>query len=97
ERHAIHGHGWQARWQVIEAGPTEARLEYRHAAEDGPWPYRATQRFTLGPTSLTVTITLTSETDAPMPAGLGWHPYFPRTPRAAIAAAGGAGWLPDAE
>jgi len=23
ERHAIHGHGWQARWQVIEAGPSE--------------------------------------------------------------------------
>jgi aldose 1-epimerase len=97
ERHAIHGHGWQARWRAIEAGPTEARLEYRHATDDWPWAYRATQRFTLSPTSLTVAITLTNEADAPMPAGLGWHPYFPRTPRVTIAADVGAVWLTDAE
>src|SRR6266478_2199272 len=97
ERHAIHGHGWQARWRTIEAGPTEARLEYRHAADDWPSAYCATQHFTLSPTSLTVAITLTNEADASMPAGLGWHPYFPRTPRATIAADVGAVWLADAE
>jgi aldose 1-epimerase len=32
-----------------------------------------------------------------MPAGLGWHPYFPRTPRATLTASVAALWLTDAE
>ena len=62
-----------------------------------PWPYRATQHFTLTPASLTVALTLTNEGDGPMPAGLGWHPYFPRTPRTTITAAVRAVWLTDDE
>jgi aldose 1-epimerase len=86
ERHAIHGHGWQSAWCPVHVGPAEVRLEYRHAASAWPWPYRATQHFTLTPARLTVTLTLTSEGDTPMPAGLGWHPYFPRTRRTTITA-----------
>jgi len=97
ERHAIHGHGWQSAWRSIATGPAEAQLEYRHAASAWPWPYRATQRFTLTPSSLTVALTLTNEGDTPMPAGLGWHPYFPRTPRATITANVRAVWLTDDE
>ena len=77
ERHAIHGHGWQSAWRPIATGPAEAQLEYRHAASAWPWPYRATQRFTLTPSSLTVALTLTNEGDTPMPAGLGWLLFFP--------------------
>jgi aldose 1-epimerase len=32
-----------------------------------------------------------------MPAGLGWHPYFPRTPRATLTADVRAVWLTDDE
>ena len=32
-----------------------------------------------------------------MPAGLGWHPYFPRTPRTTVTAAVSALWRTDAE
>jgi galactose mutarotase-like enzyme len=46
---------------------------------------------------LTVELTLQNESDAPMPAGLGWHPYFSRTPRAAITADVRAIWLTDEE
>ncbi|HTI57299.1 MAG TPA: aldose 1-epimerase [Verrucomicrobiae bacterium] len=95
ERHAIHGHGWQSAWRPVHVGPTEARLEYHHAASE--WPYRATQHFTLTPASLTVALTLTNEGDGPMPAGLGWHPYFPRTPRTTITADVRAVWLTDDE
>jgi aldose 1-epimerase len=97
ERHAIHGHGWQAAWRTIEAGATEAVLEYRHDADDWPWSYRATQRFALGPAGLRVELTLTNESASAMPAGIGWHPYFPRTPRSTLTAATGAIWLTDAE
>ena len=97
ERHAIHGHGWQAPWKLIEASATEAVLEYRHEADDWPWRYRATQRFVLEPTRLRVELALTNESAAAMPAGLGWHPYFPRTSRTTLAAVAGAVWLTDAE
>jgi len=97
ERHAIHGHGWQAPWKLIEAGATNAVLEYRHEADDWPWRYRAIQRFVLEPTRLRVELALTNESAAAMPAGLGWHPYFPRTSRATLTAVIGAIWRTDAE
>jgi aldose 1-epimerase len=97
ERHAIHGHGWQARWQPTEVTAATARLEYRHPAGAWPWAYHATQRFTLTPSELTVELSLSNQSAAPMPAGLGWHPYFPRTPRVTITADVRAMWLTDEE
>jgi aldose 1-epimerase len=97
EPHAIHGHGWQGRWRVVGAGPREARLEYRHAPGDWPWAYRATQRFTLTPAGLTVALALTNESAAPMPAGLGWHPYFPRAAGTRLTAEVSGVWRTDRE
>src|SRR5262245_2353514 len=97
ERHSIHGHGWQAAWTPVEVGASHAEFEYRHPAGAWPWPYRARQRVSLGPGQLVVELTLTSESDAPMPAGLGWHPYFPRTPRTTVTAAVRGLWLSDDE
>lgn len=97
ERHSIHGHGWQAVWRPIEAKATEARLEYEHPADAWPWAYRASQHVTLTPEALIVALALTNESAAPMPAGLGWHPYFARTPRATITAPIQAMWLTDDE
>ena len=97
ERHAIHGHGWQARWQPTEVTAATARLEYRHPAGAWPWAYHATQRFTLTPSGLTVELSFSNQSAAPMPAGLGWHPYFPRTPRVTITADVRAMWLTDEE
>jgi aldose 1-epimerase len=97
ERHAIHGHGWQARWQPAEVTAATARLEYRHPAGAWPWAYHVTQRFTLTPSGLTVELSLSNQSAAPMPAGLGWHPYFPRTPRVTITADVRAMWLTDEE
>jgi aldose 1-epimerase len=95
ERHSIHGHGWQANWAPVEVGASEARLEYRHAAGAWPWAYRAIQRFTLTSASLTVELALSNESDAAMPAGLGWHPYFPRTARTTLTAVVDAMWQTD--
>ncbi len=97
EPHSIHGHGWQARWRVLDAQPSEARLEYRHAPSDWPWAYRATQRFALTSTGLTVALALTNESEAPMPAGLGWHPYFSRAAGTRLTAEVREVWLTDRE
>lgn len=97
ERHSIHGQGWQVSWTPLEVSPHEATLEYRHAADSWPWAYRARQRFALGASGVSVALSLTNETDAAMPAGLGWHPYFVRTPRTTLSASVEAIWLTDDE
>jgi aldose 1-epimerase len=97
ERHSIHGLGWQAAWRPREVCEHEAVLELRHAPGAWPWAFRATQKFTLAPSSLSVALTLANEGDTPMPAGLGWHPYFPRTSRTTLTADVQAIWLTDDE
>jgi aldose 1-epimerase len=97
ERHSIHGLGWQAAWRSIDVSAREATLEFRHDPGAWPWAFRATQHFALAPTGLTVALALRNESDTAMPAGLGWHPYFPRMPRTTIAADVRAMWLTDDE
>jgi aldose 1-epimerase len=69
--HAIHGVAFDRPWTVI--GPAEIALDL-----DARWPFRGrlTQRFDVDRDSLTVTMRL--DADEPMPAVLGWHPWFRR-------------------
>ena len=97
DRHAIHGHGFQTSWNVVSADPAGAVLEYLHAPGAWPWAYRAVQRISVTPTSLELELTLSNESDAAMPAGLGWHPYFPRTAATTLTARVTGLWQTDAE
>jgi aldose 1-epimerase len=97
DRHPLHGHGWQAAWRPTDVTADTAVLEYHHPADAWPWPYRAVQRLALTPRHLTVELALTNEADTPMPAGLGHHPYVPRTPRTTLTAAVERIWLTDVE
>jgi aldose 1-epimerase len=97
ERHPLHGHGFLAPWTVLDRAPSTATLEYRHAPDAWPWAYRARQGLRLTPTELELTLALTNEGDAPMPAGLGWHPYIPRTPETTLTARISEIWLTDPE
>src|SRR5499426_341057 len=97
ERHSIHGLGWQTAWRPSDVREHQATLEFEHAAGAWPWAFRATQQLTLSPAGLSVALTLRNESDTAMPAGLGWHPYFPRTPRTTITADVQAMWLTDHE
>lgn len=78
EPHAIHGHGWKNAWSVENASKTTAILRYVHRPESWPWEYTTKQVFELSPDSLTLTLILENQSNRPMPAGFGWHPYFPR-------------------
>src|SRR5262249_59279602 len=59
--------------------------------------YGAVQRIELAPEALVLRLALTNESAHPMPAGLGWHPYFPRTAAATLTARVTGMWLTDAE
>lgn len=70
--HAIHGTVLDRPWTVEDEG--------RLAIDLGPdWPFagRVTQRFVVGRGGLKVSMTL--EADEPMPATIGWHPWFRRS------------------
>ena len=97
EPHAIHGHGWRARWTVVERVEARLTVEYRHPAGAWPWAYAAQQTFALDDERLRVRFAVTNEAPEPMPVGFGLHPYFVRTPRALVRADVGPMWEADAD
>jgi aldose 1-epimerase len=95
--HALHGHGWRRAWHVADRGTAHVALEYRHEADEWPWPYTARQTVSLEHGCLGLTIELTNHGDEIMPAGLGFHPYFPLTPQLALQARTRGLWRTDPE
>ena len=75
---AIHGFGWQRDWQVAHYDTSAVEL----ILEDhtSPWPsaYRAVQRFALDESGFRSSISLANIGDEALPAGIGFHPYFPK-------------------
>ncbi len=87
--HAIHGVGWQRPWRVAAHDATSALLAFEHTvspadARAWPWPFRATQWFGLTTdahgATLTAKLAIVNTGNASFPFGLGFHPFFPRTP-----------------
>lgn len=97
ERHAQHGHGWQAAWEVVERGKDRLTIAYEHAADAWPFPYRARQDFTLAEDELRVALSVDNLGRETMPVGLGLHPYFPRTAGCRLSASVDAMWATDDE
>jgi len=75
--HAIHGVGWERPWAVLEASESFALLSYEHKA-DAAWPFDfdTSQAFKLDGHALEMTLSITNQSAAAAPVGLGWHPYF---------------------
>ena len=73
----LHGHGWLESWLVLEKGGDFCRLGYRHAAGAWPWDYRAEQSYRLDARGMSLELSVSNLSPAPMPVGLGQHPYFP--------------------
>jgi aldose 1-epimerase len=73
----LHGQGWRAAWQVVEAGDDHATLSFHHTAGEWPWDYEAVQRFALDEHGLSIELSCRNLSPERMPCGLGFHPYFP--------------------
>lgn len=100
EHHSIHGSGWQSRWRVEAQGASNATLAFENLdGGENEWPsaYRAEQRFELSKEDLLIEISVSNEGFERMPAGLGLHPYFPRTPQCRVTASVGQMWESDDE
>lgn len=77
--HSLHGVGWQRPWRIVAHEGTSVRLVLEHGP-DAHWPFafEAEQRIDLSPQGLRLGLRLTNTDSRPAPAGLGWHPYFPK-------------------
>ncbi len=76
--HSVHGVGWQTSWEVVEHVADAVTLRYAHPGnDDWPWRFTAEQRVAVGVGGFGVALTLINTGDAPMPGGVGLHPYFP--------------------
>ncbi|MCE2908340.1 MAG: aldose 1-epimerase [Burkholderiaceae bacterium] len=95
--HSVHGVGWQRPWAVAAASATEAEMHYAHVP-DAHWPFAFTarQRVELAEDALTLRLAITNTDAHAQPAGLGWHPYFPKRTRSRLHAEVSGRWEPDA-
>ena len=77
--HSIHGVAFDTPWTVVESTDTSATLQLDLAMVAKSWPFGgiARQHLRLDPFQLTQTLEVTAGA-RPMPASLGWHPWFRR-------------------
>ncbi|GAC1541955.1 MAG: aldose 1-epimerase [Acidimicrobiales bacterium] len=74
--HAIHGTVFDARWDVEATDASHCRI----GCDLGPqWPFRGrvTQEVVVDPGGLQLSLQVSADA-APMPASIGWHPWFVR-------------------
>lgn len=81
---AIHGFGRAAPWTILERSAARIVLEQRFAEAGNPYVYRATQTFELRHDTVTGEVAVTNLGDRPLPFGIGFHPWFDRTPAATL-------------
>jgi aldose 1-epimerase len=95
-RHSLHGVAWQRAWAVESSDRDEAQLAYVHTPDEHwPFAFEARQRIALSPDQLECELRLTNTADGPAPAGLGWHPYFPKRTHSRLQAEVTERWEPD--
>lgn len=97
EPHALHGVGWMRAWSVLRAGASFVDLALTaKATADWPWAWTASYGLRLGADGLEMMLSITNDDRAPMPAGLGLHPYFAIAPETVLTAPAARVWLNDA-
>lgn len=93
--HALHGVGWTAPWRVVVAAGDRAELRLEHNGPAWPWRFEACQTFQLVDRGIRILLELTNRDSSPMPAGIGFHPYFERTNATKLHMQITHGWSPD--
>uniref|UniRef100_UPI003BEF32E3 aldose 1-epimerase n=1 Tax=Burkholderia arboris TaxID=488730 RepID=UPI003BEF32E3 len=96
-RHPMHGIAHRRPWRLESATATVATLDFRYTPEAGewPWPFFASQTFTISADAVDVLMTLRNDGETRMPAGGGFHPYFRRTSGTRIRFAATDHWVID--
>src|SRR6478609_2875683 len=68
--HSLHGVGWLRPWEIVSSSALEVVLRLRHGGDaDWPFPFDATQYFTLTPQSMSVQMVITNTAEVAQPVG----------------------------
>lgn len=94
DAYPIHGSGWQRRWTVRRHDADAALLELVEVTPEA-YSYRAELEYRLEGHALHVRLGITSLAAAPLPFGLGLHPFFPLHDGATLRAPATGVWLND--
>jgi aldose 1-epimerase len=76
----LHGLGWLLPWHVGRQTEAAVTLALEVPAGAWPWALGAELDLALTDSEARFTLALVNRSAEPMPAGLGFHPFFPRTP-----------------
>lgn len=79
---ALHGDGWLRRWTILRQAPDGIVFRYEHDLAPGsPFAYEVIEVINIGDDSFSLSLTVTNKANRRLPYGIGFHPYFPRTPK----------------
>ena len=78
----LHGDGWLRPWTILRQDQHSLVFQYRQDASDtSPFAYEAMETIAIRDGCLTLSLSVVNRAGCTLPYGLGFHPYFPRTPR----------------
>ena len=81
EPHPIHGQAWLRPWRATRVEDHAVTLEFVGGGDEWPWAYRMEHRLEVEPGRLDCELRLLNQSRTPMPAALGFHPFFDRPAR----------------
>jgi aldose 1-epimerase len=90
----LHGDGFQRPWRLTRRTGTEAELVLENGAI-GPYRYRASVRCALEDGALAAVLTVENRAAIRLPYGIGFHPWFRRSPNTLLQALAQRVWLED--
>jgi aldose 1-epimerase len=91
--HPLHGHGCWQEWALSAEHEISATLTFAHQGPDYPSAYQAEQRFVLLDDGLECRLSMRNTGSEAMPAGVGFHPFFPKTACTKVKVPLGGVWL----
>jgi aldose 1-epimerase len=78
----LHGDGWLQRWTILQQTQESVVFHYRHrAGRASPFAYDVTEAIVVENDAISLSLTVTNLASQRLPYGLGFHPYFARTPQ----------------
>ena len=82
---AIHGFGRLAVWELAQSSSSRLKLTQTFRESGNPYDYSAEQIFELNQDDVTCSVRVTNRGGVALPFGIGFHPWFDRTPAATLA------------
>ncbi len=79
ENMAVHGFARDHPWTLAAHTPHDAALEQDFAQDSNPYRYHARQEIAVSGQGIRVALSVRNDGDAPMPFGIGLHPWFAKT------------------